>query len=152
MARYAILWVYGGFYTDMDTTMLRPVDRFVDGVAFHASVEFTHPNDQDGLVQYAFGTPPRHPVLSDMLQRIGRRAQDDRRKTMRPDERVFWTTGPIVFGQVVHHHHTTDPTRVHIHEWGTFGAYKHNPPHAYIWHHFDGSWKTLWEPAHTFWT
>lgn len=152
MARYAILWAYGGFYTDMDTTMLRPIDAFVDDTTLHVSVEFAGTNSEpDGLVQYAFGSPPRHPVLRDMLEEVGRRAVDPRRRSMRPDERVFWTTGPAVFSHVVHRYRATNPTTVTIHRLGTFGAYKHNPPHAHIWHHFDGSWKEAWGDAYTYW-
>lgn len=151
MARYAVMWAYGGFYTDMDTTMLRPIDEFVDGVAFHTSVEYVKPNAPDGLVQYAFGSPPRHPILSDILEEIARRARDVKRRDMRPDERVFWTTGPVVFSKVVHHHLAMDPTLAVVHRFGTFGAYKHTPPHAYIWHHFDGSWKENWSSEYTYW-
>lgn len=151
MARYAILWAYGGFYTDLDTTMLRPIDVFVDNTRFHTSIEFFRDDGEYGYTQFAFASPAAHPILLDILRNIKSRIRHPIRQNMSHDERIFWTTGPVVFSGVINRHLKTNPGSVTIHKLGTFGSYKTQCTGAYLKHHFDGSWKQYWSSEFADW-
>ncbi len=142
IARYAILYVHGGFYADLDTVLIKPVDVFVDCKNVHVAVEYIDKH-QEYYVQYAFGCPQRHPAMIAVLQRIKEnRLCISQRRNLHPDERVFLTTGPKAFSKALR-----GLDNVVVHRSPVFGAYKQWDQCkgvAHVRHFFDGCWKTQW--------
>jgi mannosyltransferase OCH1-like enzyme len=156
MARYVILYVFGGFYADMDTTLYKPITPFVDGTNLHTSIEIRRTPGRHGYTQYAFGSPPRHPALLDVLRGVAR--APPRRADESLDAYVIRTTGPVVFSDAINRRVRAFPSpsdhRIVIHREGLFGAYKSwgvVGRTAFLRHHFDGSWKQLWRDVDKDW-
>ena len=149
LARYAIMYAYGGFYADIDTTLMRPIRPFVDDLNMHVSIEIRQSDGMHGYVQYAFGSPANPPALSDIVAEVVWRTQSAPPAThQHPDARILWSTGPMGFSTAInrrlHNHHRPN---IVVHREGVFGAYKSGDlfrSTAYIKHHFDGSWKRSW--------
>ncbi|KAG2388537.1 hypothetical protein C9374_000701 [Naegleria lovaniensis] len=60
--RYAVLWLYGGFYADADLILMEPFDQWVHANAtFVIPVELAQP--LFGLNVALIGSVPRHPLL-----------------------------------------------------------------------------------------
>jgi len=123
-----VIYAKGGVYTDIDTTALKPISRWIPKRVYPPSVdlvvgvEVDEPEASDEevarwtwgsrfqLCQWTFMARARHPVLARMVEwvvdRINQLAADEvtpgaklRRLTR---QEVLETTGPVAWTQVIH--------------------------------------------------
>ena len=64
MWRVAIIYIYGGFYADLDTTCNQSLDQWVNDEDLLLSVETA----QGSICNYFFGAKPKHPALLKALE------------------------------------------------------------------------------------
>jgi mannosyltransferase OCH1-like enzyme len=90
--RYYILEKYGGFYIDMDTTALRPLDPLV---YIGDELILYHDNDLtwEYIINNFIGTIPHHPVLKEACRMVI--------NTELNTEDVHMKTGPFLWGHAV---------------------------------------------------
>jgi mannosyltransferase OCH1-like enzyme len=62
VARYEILYKYGGFYADADTRPLRPIDQALEGLEVFAAAE-----DRNWVGNTYLGAVPGHPLFHDLI-------------------------------------------------------------------------------------
>lgn len=70
--RYAMLWEFGGIYTDIDTVCVEPLDTWLDatnGKGLQVACESGHPY----FCQWTIVAAPRHPALKHAIDLIGER-------------------------------------------------------------------------------
>lgn len=126
LARYLVLYEYGGMYADLDMSAVRPVRELIDqnqGKRFFCFVEIVLdperareigegesirakgkemglneiPEDTERIASYAFCCTPHHPVMLGILQEVVKRAV----LPVRRQYDVFYTTGPDLFTSVI---------------------------------------------------
>ena len=66
--RYAILYVKGGVYMDIDLTPLVPFSTILPNTAELVSVTDRHVNGYPGIYQAFIATIPQHPIMLNCLQ------------------------------------------------------------------------------------
>jgi len=127
LARYLVLYEYGGMYADLDMSAVRPVRGLVENFpkkGFFSFVEIVLSEkraleigegepirkegqrrgwneiaeDQERIASYAFLCAPGHPVMLEILKEAGRRAG----LPVKRQYDVYYTTGPDLFTTVVH--------------------------------------------------
>jgi mannosyltransferase OCH1-like enzyme len=127
LARYLVLYEYGGMYADLDMAAVRPVRELLDknpGKRFFCFVEIVlNPErareigedepirkegkkkglneiaeDAERIASYAFLCTPRHPVMLEILKEAVKRAVFP----VRRQYDVFYTTGPDMFTSTIH--------------------------------------------------
>jgi mannosyltransferase OCH1-like enzyme len=127
LARYLVLYEYGGMYADLDMAAVRPVRELFDknpGKRFFCFVEIVldperareigenEPirkegkkkglneiaEDAERIASYAFLCTPRHPVMLEILKEAVKRAVFP----VRRQYDVFYTTGPDMFTSAIH--------------------------------------------------
>jgi mannosyltransferase OCH1-like enzyme len=156
MFRYMAVHHHGGIYADMDTTCLKPLSPlFAAKDRVVAAIEMHTPNYQ--ILQWCFAARPGQPVFLRILDEIVVRHRFMQGKPLRPQDRdhlVLWETGPALFTEYLLKENKRSPGAVTIHPRCTFGAYDLSSAclkQAYLVHHFDGSWKTQWDPKYKLW-
>lgn len=85
IARYEILYRYGGFYADMDTMPLRPIDDALEGLDEFAAME-----DNTWVGNTYLGSVSWHPVFKQLIKGIPHSIELGARKGFRPNK----LTGP----------------------------------------------------------
>lgn len=85
IARYEILYRYGGFYADMDTVPLRPIDDALDGLDEFAAME-----DRTWIGNTYLASVSRHPVMRRLIDDIPKSVELGSKKGFRPNK----LTGP----------------------------------------------------------
>ena len=127
LARYIVLYEYGGMYADLDMSAVRPVRELLEkypGKLFFAFVEIVlsaqrareigerepirkegHskgwndiPEEPERIASYAFLSAPKHPVMLEILKEAERRAG----LPVKRQYDVYYTTGPDLFTTVIH--------------------------------------------------
>ncbi|MBN2322401.1 MAG: hypothetical protein JXQ30_01605 [Spirochaetes bacterium] len=127
LARYLVLYEYGGMYADLDMAAVRPVRELLDknpGKRFFCFVEIViEPDrareigkrepirregkrrglneiaeDTERIASYAFLCTPHHPVMLEILKEAVNRAVFP----VRRQYDVFYTTGPDLVTSVIH--------------------------------------------------
>lgn len=143
--RYMVIYHYGGFYADLDTTCrktIEPLREHGDGVV---GVEFYTPWLQ--YLQWFFGAKARNPCLQSVLDVVMERLAKPRDR--HPDLWVLYSTGPHAFTEGVRRVLRKEPHRMQVHDVCEFGAFRPDlvpgcEERAYLSHHFEGSWKVEW--------
>jgi len=127
LARYLVLYEYGGMYADLDMSAARPVRELLENYpkkGFFSFVEIVlsekrareigegepirkegHrrgwneiPEDPERIASYVFLCAPGHPVMLAILKEAKRRAG----LPVKRQYDVYYTTGPDLFTTVVH--------------------------------------------------
>lgn len=92
--RYLVVHHFGGYWADIDTFALRPIDHLVGDLVVGREPQNTA--DGYGVAQYFFGATPRHPFFGDyLLPLVAKRVA--RRRDPRQPASVLWATGPQAF-------------------------------------------------------
>ena len=159
LARYLVLYEYGGMYADLDMSAVRPVrellvDRpdkhffcFVEIVLGPARAReigegepirqkgkkmgFNEiPEDTERIASYAFCCTPHHPVMGEILKEAARRSAFP----VRRQYDVFYTTGPDLFTSVIHRCRTD-------HE--DLAVIEKSRADGFLLHHGSATWKTF---------
>ena len=92
--RYLVVHHFGGYWADVDTVALRPLDSLKGDLVVGREPQNTA--DGFGVVQYFFGATPRHAFFGDfLLPLVARRVA--RRRDPRQPASVLWATGPQAF-------------------------------------------------------
>lgn len=136
IARYEILYRYGGVYIDTDFECLQNIEELLEGIDFFAATE-------DGLwVSIGIiGATPRHPLLATLIADIPKSM--DAHPGAPPNE----VTGPKFFTRKTRDFSSAhEPITVFPKEW--FYPYHFSEPdrehdsfpEAYAIHHWGGSW------------
>jgi mannosyltransferase OCH1-like enzyme len=159
LARYLVLYEYGGMYADLDMSAMRPVRELLENYpkkGFFSFVEIVlsekrareigegepirkegHrrgwneiPEDPERIASYAFLCAPGHPVMLEILKEAGRRAG----LPVKRQYDVYYTTGPDLFTTVVHRcmHDGFDVTMI-----------DKTMADEFMLHHGSATWKTF---------
>lgn len=91
MWRYAVLYVHGGVYVDLDTECLAPIEEWLPP---EANLVVGLENDLH-FCQWAIAAAPGHAVFTHVLEMIKRRWRDGVR--LEDEHFVHWHTGPAVW-------------------------------------------------------
>jgi mannosyltransferase OCH1-like enzyme len=150
---------YGGFYADIDTTCLRPMDEFsaypgtpqiilgLDTIRRRGKVA------RQEYQQWFLASTPGHPIWRYVLDVITERCQQipilpfttlsDKQK----DTRTLWLTGPQAFTEGVTRYlrevGTSDILTLNANLLGNYGS-RRDQVNPYLIHHYQGSWKQNW--------
>jgi mannosyltransferase OCH1-like enzyme len=159
LLRYIIIHHYGGYYADMDTTSVRPLDTVVaSSDRCVIGLDQTHSNQAEYL-QWFFGAEPRHPLMIEIIRVIQER---NRRKPCTPaacldDKYTLWLTGPLAFTEgVIRYQYMYPENPLTIYDECVFGNYRVYYDQtcrstAVLFHHYDGSWKKKWNKSERRW-
>lgn len=96
--RYAVMEQFGGFYADIDTYCFEPLDDWLDRrVGFHFGSE----GNRRDLCQWAFAAASHHPILSNLLELIRNRVEQDGGVNETIAHYVHHYTGPGIFSEAI---------------------------------------------------
>lgn len=110
LLRYELLYRFGGVYLDADSFVLRSFQPLLTEQPF---VSYESEVYQPGLMQNGImGFPPQHPILWEMIQRIGDLG------ALRHDISCWQTTGPGLLTQVIEE--TANAERPHCYPAAVF--------------------------------
>lgn len=99
--RYAVLWEFGGIYTDIDTICLESLDRWLDSdQGLHVAVEEGHPL----FCQWTIISEPRHPVMRHALDLIKERVAATGGVDETMPHYVHHYTGPGLWTAAINRH------------------------------------------------
>jgi mannosyltransferase OCH1-like enzyme len=159
LARYLVLYEYGGVYADLDVSAVRPLGellaaqpdkRFLCFVEIVLPEERANaigegepirktgkqmgfgeiPEDCERIASYLVACAPKHPVMLKILEEVKRRSV---LKVKRQYD-VFYTTGPDLFTTVVHRCLKEDPDIMTVDKVTADGFFIH---------HGSALWKTF---------
>lgn len=100
IARYELLWRFGGVYVDIDFEALKPIDRLLDGVDCFAAWEI-----QDRWIANGFmGCVPKHPFVGRLIGELP--ASVERLRGNRPNR----SSGPQYLTRL----YRQDPTQMTV--------------------------------------
>jgi inositol phosphorylceramide mannosyltransferase catalytic subunit len=94
--RYAVLWVHGGIYADIDAVCHRPIDVWLD----QSREAMVGLENDDDFCQWAFAVAPRHAFFGRVLEMIVERAMTTGIDTSHEDF-VHRHTGPTIWREAV---------------------------------------------------
>lgn len=146
--RYMVVLREGGFYADMDTSCVKPIEPLRRHRAV-VGIEQILP-ERVQYLQWFFGATPGHPLLREALEEAKRRHRAGAWRAMHTDQQVLFVTGPEAFSAAVVRISRAQPESVRVFPLGVLGLYNiHLLPaairkRAYLVHHFRGSWKSFW--------
>uniref|UniRef100_A0A6C0LHC6 Glycosyltransferase n=1 Tax=viral metagenome TaxID=1070528 RepID=A0A6C0LHC6_9ZZZZ len=89
--RYVAMYVYGGIYLDLDSSINTHLSSFIDPTIEHLFF-------LDGgcnLQQWCFASAPKNPILLKIIEEMIRRIDNN-------EENIFLATGPTLFTDVVY--------------------------------------------------
>ena len=156
--RYIAVYHYGGIYTDMDTSAVKPLSDLI-------SVEDTCIIGRDDdkkikgrkkieYLQWFFAARKKHPIFKEILNVIAERYQEKpcTIDLVGKDNYTYWLTGPLAFTMgIIRFLRKKDTINtLTIKDKCYFGNYevyynKKCLEKAVLLHHYDGSWKNGWE-------
>lgn len=102
IARYEILYRFGGVYIDIDFECFAPITHFCNCATFIASLDDGSKNIYcfNGFI----GTIPQHPILKNCVEKLSH---------TKPGQetvgRILQETGPVLFTKAVKEHWTVEP-------------------------------------------
>jgi mannosyltransferase OCH1-like enzyme len=134
LARYLVLYEFGGMYADLDMSGIQPVSELLERYPESTFFSFEEivlteqkaleigegepirregnrmglseiPEDTQRIASYTFLCAPKHPVMLEILKEAKRRAG----LPVKRQYDVFYTTGPDLFTTVVHRYLPDDP-------------------------------------------
>ncbi|KAI9341152.1 nucleotide-diphospho-sugar transferase [Obelidium mucronatum] len=104
LVRYLMLYKFGGVYSDLDTSCLRPIHEWTFGVkevGFFAGVENARGN-RDNINQWTIGSAQHHPLIAKVIHRVVstiHKASDD---DLKDPQKLLYITGPGIWKPTVH--------------------------------------------------
>lgn len=90
IARYEILYQFGGLYVDCDVECLQPCDIFNHCCDFYASCDNAEKNSTIRITNALIGVKQAHPIMKLCIEKIGRQPI----KPLAGAERIIAATGP----------------------------------------------------------
>jgi len=135
MWRYCALFVYGGFYLDIDVEAgekLKEIGRFRDKPVLQVEHDkiwaWTGAFWQlPSFCQFFMGFPAQDPLLKAVIVEGFRRLDERPKRKHGPFQEVLWTTGPALFTEVL---------------WNSRSQCHIFPVDGLVRHHDTGSWRT----------
>jgi mannosyltransferase OCH1-like enzyme len=159
LARYLVLYEYGGVYADLDVSAVRPMSELL---ADHPDKQFfcfveivltkeraneigigepirkigkekgfgVIPEDQERIASYLVMCSPKHPMMLKILEEVKRRSV----LKVKKQYDVFYTTGPDLFTTVVHRHLKENPDAMVVDK---------ETSDSFFIHHGSAIWKTF---------
>ena len=103
--RYAVLYIYGGVYLDIDSYVKTPFDRFLNP---DDEAVVSHEGNPGLYCQWALISDKGHPFLKRTLEKVV-----DNIRTHRYPHDVHKTTGPTVFTEAVNEVLAENPDTPH---------------------------------------
>ena len=93
--RYAVIYVHGGVYTDLDTSCMSPLDHWLD-----TSLNAVLAPEPSGnlLCQWTFAAAPASPLVGAVLDLVCERAEAG---VQMGENKVHYYTGPGVFTDAI---------------------------------------------------
>ena len=97
IARYEILYRYGGVYVDIDVQFLQPLDYLHDRYDFYACFEplWSYTYTCLSIGNALIASVPDHPVLAECIEKIAH--SPFKLETLNEQIRIVAQTGPILF-------------------------------------------------------
>lgn len=95
IARYEILYRYGGVYADVDYVCIKPFDALTHSYEFFAGIQPVC--SMAILTNCVIGSTSGHPVLYDCIESIKNNWHTFDSTIESPNERILFKTGPILF-------------------------------------------------------
>lgn len=143
IARYEILYRYGGLYVDMDFECIRPFDIFHHTLNFYAGIEY---NKNLRINNALIASAPNHPILKSCIERIKEQppAIDENLPEIEKHiEMVVQQTGPAFLTRVILDH--IDLDRITFFPNTFFYPFNVNDaittyPETFAMHHWHMSW------------
>ena len=107
IARYEILYKYGGVYIDIDIEFVRPLTYLHERYDFYAAFEplWSHTYTCLSIGNALIASVPGHPVLAECIQQITQSVLPV--KTLNEQLRIVAQTGPILFTRACYKHRAT---------------------------------------------
>lgn len=152
-ARYVIVYLFGGLYTDMDTVCRAPIDRYIHSYDMVVGVEANVTESERlrfnlarrlQICQWTFAAKAKCPVLLRLIERIC----NDTSQSCYPDKmRILNSTGPGVFSDaVLESPKDSNILLLPITAFGCGQMHSNSPEiddvGCYAVHQFEGSWKS----------
>ena len=103
LARYLLLYTFGGVYADIDTKLIRKIKDWSDGVTAGLIIGMEIDVAQDwvknhprslGFCQWAMASKPEHPIIETAIAEIVKRLDEADLKNIRVDDAVLITGSP----------------------------------------------------------
>lgn len=103
LARYLLLYTFGGVYADIDTKLVRKIKDWSDGVTAGLIIGMEVDVAQDwvknhprslGFCQWAMAAKPEHPIIETAIAEIVKRLDQADLKNIKVDDAVLITGSP----------------------------------------------------------
>jgi mannosyltransferase OCH1-like enzyme len=131
--RYAILYVYGGMYSDIDTVLLRKIPQ--EWLSYQAVIGYEHQpssskfsktcpkrrGNKDIFCQWTLLSSSQTPLFKEALDEAFRRLEKNHFRFEKMAD-IYQTTGPHMFTEIVKKH-LHDPTLLFL-DMDYFGAWE----------------------------
>lgn len=100
--RYAVLYVHGGMYTDIDTIPLKAIpEKWLEASSVIGYEVQT--KEVEFFCQWTLLSKPKHPLFLEALQKAFQKYRELEGCLDHPDQ-VLETTGPVFFSSIVNKH------------------------------------------------
>jgi mannosyltransferase OCH1-like enzyme len=158
--RYLVMYQFGGFYADIDTTCLRPLEslrRKRPRPTLILGRDYIRTGRHRGRMEYLqwfLASTPGHPVWKFVLEVIRERFQllpaklFPKTQSELGDVYTLWLTGPQAFTAGVNRYFQQYSRQgvleVNSALLGSMGG-RHRQTNPYLIHHYQGSWKNNWK-------
>jgi mannosyltransferase OCH1-like enzyme len=165
--RYLVIYHNGGYYTDIDTTCIKPLRRLgtrddtcIVGIdEIKGSKGKKHKRARKEYLQWFFGAEAKHPALLEVVKVIQERMdkQPCTKKLSEDDRYTLWLTGPRAFTEGLKRFSDKYPKKpITVKDMCYFGSTnafynKDCLNKAFLLHHYDGSWKNQWKAGSKKW-
>lgn len=130
IARYHILFLYGGLYVDMDYECLKPIDKLMyENMDFIACKEA---DDYSKTVPTFYNNgllacSKNHPIMEELIMKLSARYKTWVRLPNKDELSCTWRTGPHYLSDILNEHHIVS------YPIETFNG-------EYALHHYTSSW------------
>ena len=152
--RYLSTYFYGGFYSDIDSSCVRPIENiynkfktknFICGLESYPLNEqqrirhqFTHTQQ---ICNWSFACKKNHPLMKDVIDEVIKRIRDGKISD------TLFLTGPGPFTYAIYNNISKYDDAVILpccYFSSNFSGYRRRPEernNEYVKHHYKGSWK-----------
>lgn len=130
--RYLVLHKYGGFYCDIDTECIGPIEELIGMSTFITGIEYYQPLQ---YLQWFIASSAGNNILIEMMSEIIKRQSF--KCFLSKYMKIYWSTGPILFTDVL----LKTKEDYKVLKKGELGCYDTKIRPKYLIHHFKGSWK-----------
>ncbi|KAJ3283764.1 membrane-bound alpha-1,6- mannosyltransferase Initiation-specific [Rhizoclosmatium sp. JEL0117] len=103
-ARYMMLYEFGGYYTDMDTSCSAPIHHWNLGMNQAAVIiGVENPSeDKDSYLQWTMASAPHHPLIANVIHRVTEKIHATNIESLQNDDNaVLDVTGPGIWKTVI---------------------------------------------------